>query len=191
MIINIRGTSGSGKSTIVRSIMSLYRSKNAVKIKGRKQPIGYLCPSDVQLDLPNLAIIGHYETPCGGCDTISKVEDTFHRVRSGADAGFNILFEGLLLSANVKWFQALKDDGYELHVIALDQVPIDECIESINARRLAKKGPDKFTPVNEKNTRTKHRGVELAMQKLAKGGVPVYSCNRETGLQKVKELLKL
>ena len=41
MIINVRGTSGSGKSTIVRNAMDLFTWRGPVHVKGRKQPLGY------------------------------------------------------------------------------------------------------------------------------------------------------
>lgn len=187
-IINIRGTSGSGKSHLIREVMKLYPMKSAYKIEGRKQPIGYLLSRP---DGRRLNVIGHYETACGGCDTITKMDDIFNYVRMGAAAGNDVIFEGLLISADVnrthalmKEFQFPKPD--DMHVIALD-TPLDVCIDSINQRRWTK-DPTK-PPVATKNTTSKHRGVQLCMKRLAEAGTPGEIHSRETALVRIRELL--
>ena len=103
-IINIRGTSGSGKSTLARRIMEQYPHRVVFRREGRKQPIGYLYQRDASPNTKGrqLAVIGHYETPCGGCDTIQKMDDIFQLVRDSHEAGHDVLFEGLLISADMK-----------------------------------------------------------------------------------------
>ena len=187
MIINVRGTSGSGKSTLVRKIMDQYDHKVEHHIAGRRQPIAYTL---TKLGSPNLAVIGHYETACGGCDTISKMDDIFRRVRQAHNNGCNVLFEGLLISADVKRMAMLAQE-YPCMVVALDQVPIEQCIASVNERRMARMGPEKFRPVKEDNTRSKFRGVELSLERLAEQDVAVYSCNREEALETVERALDL
>lgn len=41
MIIQIRGTSGSGKSWVMREVMKLLRKVSSVTVAGRKQPLYY------------------------------------------------------------------------------------------------------------------------------------------------------
>ena len=161
MIINIRGTSGSGKSTLARRVMGAYTGcRNRVKQKGRKQPIGYICTR------PDggkpLYVLGHYESPCGGCDTIKTYDEVFQRVRDVHEAGYDVLFEGLLLSTET---QRVIELALELPtlIIGLD-VPVDVCLESINTRRRVKK-PD-AEPVNPKGTESKHRTNQRAMAKF-------------------------
>lgn len=191
MIINIRGTSGSGKSTLARKVMALYGNRVAYKREGRKQPIGYLyrrppnSPHQVSAGR-GLAVIGHYETPCGGCDTIQKMDDIFQLVRDADAQGHDVLFEGLLISADMKRTLALHEEGLDLKVIALD-VDIDTCIASVNERRWAK-SPDK-PGVNPKNTISKHKGVKSSMKKLGEAGVPATFCNRDEALLLIRELL--
>ncbi len=189
MIINIRGTSGSGKSTLVRYVMDLYTVKASFREDGRKQPIGYVCRNDD--DAPGLAIIGHYETACGGCDTISKMDHIFDLVRQSHAAGHHVIFEGLLISADVNRTLALHEEVHPLRVVALDQVPIEVCLSSVNERRMVRLGPEKYTPVKEKNTISKFRGVQKSMERLTAAGVTVQSCNRPGALAYIKMVLGL
>jgi len=79
-VIQIRGTSGSGKSTLVRQVMGLYYEKQPLFKRGRKQPIGYILTHP---DTPSLFVPGHYESACGGLDTISKVPILLRFSRGG------------------------------------------------------------------------------------------------------------
>lgn len=176
MIVQLRGTSGSGKSTVVREVMRHLQDipRDRMWEKGRRQPLGYRLISQPR-DL-RLAIIGHYETACGGCDTISGYDRTFQLIREMADSGHDVLFEGLLLSGDVKRALDLHRTHPDFQVIALD-VPLQECIDSVNRRRWAK-SPDK-PPVNPRNTESKHRAVQTAMQRLSEAGVRTRWVTRE------------
>lgn len=190
MIINIRGTSGSGKSTIVRALMGQYNQTTRHKEDGRKQPIGYVCHNLLK-DVKPLAIIGHYETACGGCDTISKMDHIFELVRASHTMGYHVVFEGLLISADVNRTLALQTEGLPLRVVALDQVSIELCLSSVNERRLARLGPEKYTPVKEKNTISKFTGVRNSMKRLVDAGVHVESCNRDDALAYIRQELSI
>jgi predicted kinase len=186
MIINIRGTSGSGKSTLVRSITELYERKFPAKVEGRRQPIGYVFTRPKG---KTLAVIGHYETPCGGCDTITDQDEIYRRVRQSHEAGMDVLYEGLLISAETRRCIELHRDfpGY-LQVVALD-TPLDVCLASINERRRAK-DPDKGD-VNPKNTESKFKGVQSAVRKLKSESVPADWWSRDGARTFIKLLLGL
>jgi hypothetical protein len=208
MIINIRGTSGTGKSTLARSLMALYEP-NPLRYRreGRKQPLGYrYCRpyKETNESFNDLAVVGHYETDCGGADTITDYDDLFNLIREGAKYRLDVLFEGLLISGDVKRTAELHrwalEQQNELHVIAM-QVPIEECLDSVNARRRAKaqrvagaKGtePVERPDVNPKNTIAKHRGLTLACQRLEAEGVTVHRPQgRVAAYNLCKQLLRL
>lgn len=180
MIINIRGTSGSGKSTLVREILRELDFVQIVSKHGRKQPLGYIYrepkPCGFKLFVP-----GHYETPCGGCDTIQTMDAVFNLVNEYDEKGMHVLFEGLLISSELKRTVALWERmcengrGDEFLVIQLD-VPIEVCLDSVNKRRKAK-NPDKGD-VNPKNTISKHKGVSNTMAKLENLGIHVARLGR-------------
>jgi len=201
MIINIRGTSGSGKSTLVRRVMEhpSYGEATNHYMKGRKQPLGYIFP---RKDGPDLAIVGHYETACGGCDTINKMENIFRLVRISHMAGNDVIFEGLLISADVNRTQALHDEGLPLAIVGLDKVPLDLCLESVNGRRLAADETRRAKVINDNielfakgrktkpvpsyrghvavgNTTSKFKGVQQSMKRLEDANVATFHCDRE------------
>jgi hypothetical protein len=211
MIINIRGTSGSGKSTLVRRVRDLYDSCVRVKEDGRKQPIGYILG---RADGGKaLALIGHYETDCGGCDTITSMDTIYAKVREAHHHGMDVLYEGLLISADANRAVALHSDGFHPLVIALD-TPLDVCLESVNRRRLeaherrllaigaenierAAAGrklilvPAFKGEVNPKNTQSKFSGVKSSMKRLEAAGVNTVWLSRDGAFERIKQEFKL
>lgn len=211
MIVNIRGTSGSGKTTLTRKVMELYRGKSAVKVKDRKRPIGYIYQHPAG-GRP-LAVIGHYETACGGCDTITDQDHIYELVRQSHGAGMDVLYEGLLISAEVNRAVKLHEDGLPLLVVALD-TPLELCLTSINQRRQAdfdrrlakieaenvERGargrkllelPEPKGDVNPKNTASKFSGVKTSMKRLDEAGVRAVWADRDQGLEIIKKELGL
>lgn len=162
MIFNIRGPSGSGKTYVARQVMDLYGEKLPRFVPGRKQPLYYHLREPGYGDL---LVLGHYETACGGCDTIKTLDETFQLARLLAVQG-HVLFEGLLLSPEYNRTVALsKADNME--VLFLD-TPLEQCIENIRKRRAAR-GVTK--PWNVKNTKASHRSAERCYEKLEAAGV--------------------
>lgn len=185
MIISIRGTSGSGKSTLVRKVMECYHYKVPQFIAGRKQPISYNLYDDEGSQ--HLTVIGHYESPCGGCDTIHEFDDVFRLVRKAHEEGSHVLFEGVLLYCEVPRTIALAGE-FPVTIIALN-TPIDVCVESINLRRAEKSILSE--PVDPENTITKFNGTVTTMARLEELGVPVNWCSRDEALQLTLEKLGL
>ena len=131
MIINLRGTSGSGKSTVVRRVMEKYSQASTGAINpqfsdGRKQPIGYAClPPDA--DVQPLWIPGHYETACGGCDTLKTVDQVYKEVTSAAELSYSVLFEGLMIQeAKSSTFIAFANKGAHILFMQRDTAKGDQ-----------------------------------------------------------------
>lgn len=208
MIINIRGTSGSGKSTLVRKIMAMYERRFPVRIPDRKQPIGYIL---TRQEGRTLGVLGHYETSCGGCDTIMSQDEIYERVRATHHAGMDVLFEGLLVSAEVNRLVALHAEGLPVRVVALS-TPLDVCLASVNKRRQdayeqrleriqaensvkAEHGhklleiPEPKGEVNPRNTESKHKGVIGCMRRFEAAGVSCTWATRDEALDMIKREL--
>jgi hypothetical protein len=188
MIISIRGTSGSGKSTLTRRIMADYAYRQAIMEDKRKQPIAYLLKDGLGGALRDLVVLGHYESPCGGCDTIPSFDRVFELVRFYRAEGYAVLFEGVLLYCEVLRTVALHKDGEDLHVITLS-TSLDLCVESVNLRRFAKKAD--ATPVDPANTAGKHKGTVTTMKRLQAEGVNVEWADRDAAYMLILDLLTL
>lgn len=188
-IINVRGTSGSGKSTIMRGVMRSAGYHQPHYEEGRKQPLFYtfMLPGRAR----PVALIGHYEGDCGGCDTISGLDRTFALIRRLHSEGFHVLFEGLLITAEVVRTAQLHQDGLPLVVFGLS-LPLEECLASVEGRRRAKAerlGRPAPPPLDPKNTESKHRGNVAACNRLRQAGVEVRWRGREEAAGEILALL--
>ena len=182
MIINLRGTSGAGKSYLVRHIMTMFSITEEVFCRGRKQPLYYILRN--KDEGRDLAVLGHYNTPCGGCDTISKTQDVFDLVMKNHNAGRDVLFEGVIIGYETKRTKDLPD----LRIVFLT-TNTDICVDSINERRRAR---GQMEPVNPKNTIAKHRQcVGARIKFLEMGNIQVFSANRNDASVLVEEMLGL
>lgn len=220
-IVNLRGTSGSGKSTVIRKVMETYPQKVGVKKKGRERPIGYICtwPKIPEGRRP-LFVVGHYETDCGGCDTITNVQEVYDMVvQASQDYGYDVLYEGLLISAEYRRTHAMSiDPNLDHYTVGLD-VPLEVCLASINARRAgnharrlaateaynasreatavaAGRKPPKPRPlpeprgeVAETNTKSKWKATRSTMQKLMDNGARAEWHDRDSAVVRIRELL--
>lgn len=195
MIINLRGTSGSGKSTIARAVLAAYPRRSRVMIEGRKQPIGYVLN---RAEGRALYVPGHYETDCGGCDTITKMDDIFDHVQKAANMGMDVFFEGLLISAEFNRTLELRQKyGRENVLVVGIDIPLEECLAGVNGRRaaalarrqkaiaeqnraLAEAGrklrpePNDRGEVNPRNTESKWKATRSVIAKLAAADVDTF-----------------
>jgi len=173
MIIQLRGTSGSGKSTAVRRIMEGFvAGSNArfdpVYVAKRKQPLYYEYGEEPET---RVIVLGHYESPCGGCDTIGSAREVFELIESIQCKARFVICEGLLLSEDTKWSVQLKN----LRVLFLT-TPIERCLAQIKSRR-AEAGNEK--ELDPRNTVNRVATIERARGKLLEAGVDCRRCSPE------------
>jgi hypothetical protein len=176
MILNIRGTSGAGKTTLVRKLVNI-KSADKVYKDGRRNPICY------QSD--NTILLGSYESECGGCDTIHSLGEIFELVDFYAKNGYNVVMEGLLLSEEVKRTIALATI-YKAKIIVLD-TSLEKCLSQINERRL-RKNPS-AEPVNPKNTTNRFSVINRALERLKLSGVDAEAMPFKRALSFCKKVL--
>jgi hypothetical protein len=143
VIVNPRGTSGSGKTEFVRRILADYSwgtgdGAEPISRAGRVRPIGY------RLRHPRggrpLAVLGYYgAAACGGCDTISArdggLDEVFRLADGLSTTGHDVLLEGLFLSSEYRCTAKLAR-RHPLHVLHLD-TPLEQCVSNLTVRRRA------------------------------------------------------
>jgi len=181
MIVNLRGTSGSGKSTVVRRIMGLLGERERNFIDGRKQPISYTFQNGTR----TLTVLGHYETPCGGTDTITKTDDVYALIEEAVAKGHDVIYEGIMVSDDTRRCIELHRKGYPILVIGLN-TPIPICIAGVQARRDAR---NDLRPLNTKNTEDRARRHRSAISKLKDAGLDARSLDREAAFTAVADAL--
>ncbi len=164
LMIQIRGTSGSGKTTVMKEVMSLLGNWTPEFIPGRKRPLYYRCVEGGWQD-KGIIVLGHYEIDCGGCDTIGSVPQIFEVIKTLPKYGI-LLCEGLLLSEDVKWSKEL---GSDLRVVFL-ATEVEECVRRVKKRR---EGSGNDKPFNPDNTVNRVRPIERARKLLPESGIIV------------------
>lgn len=181
MIIQIRGTSGSGKSTVMRKVMDSIGDWNREMTEGRKKPLYYLSYSE----WPLTAVLGHYESACGGCDTIGSAAAVYSLIESVQEFRnpVHVLCEGLLLSEDVKWTSQMKD----VRCVFLT-TPLETCLKQIESRR-TEAGNDK--PLNPSNTSNRVATIERARVKLTDLGVFCRRCSADQAPRVILDWLRL
>ncbi len=161
--------------------MGLMGDWQAVRVGGRKRPLYYYSSSD----WPDTVVLGHYESPCGGCDTVGSAAAVYElTTRLLAERpGVNVLQEGLLLSEDVKWTAEMPD------VVCLFLVTdLDQCLDNIKARRAAAGNGKELKP---DNTANRVRTIERARGKLVSAGVDCRRCSARQAPDLVLRLLRL
>jgi hypothetical protein len=182
MIINVRGTHGSGKSTIVRKVMSYYDRIHEIRKQGRTRPFAY----ELNSANHNLYVPGHYETPCGGCDSIGLVNDYYEKIALYAKNNWDVLFEGIL--AQHSGPNTRKLIATFKYCICVINVSIEEATQAVNERRQLR---GNFKPFDPRNVIKEHEDVIRKAKQLKEIGVPVFIGNREEVKNEVLRLLGL
>lgn len=187
-ILNLRGTSGAGKSTVAHTILKMFAWK-IVEWGGAsgKKPMVY--EVTLRAGKPPLFIFGGYRTQCGGCDGITDYSTIVPLLLSKYAPKGHILFEGLLISGgygNIGRSMALAErKGHHTSIFALLDTPLELCLKRIGERRLLR---GKMEPLNPKNTEQKHKAARNTQEKLIREGS--HNCVMIDHKQPVKDVLK-
>lgn len=185
MIISVRGTHGSGKSTIVKQIISKFPQSEELKRMARRRPIGYKLFHPAR-ERP-LVVPGHYETPSGGCDNISSVEEAYGVVRKAAHEESDVLLEGILAQHYaVDKFVKLRQFGVVVIVLT---TPLEQCITDVLSRR-GETTPERAEKITQTIIR-EFRNVRLGAIRLRDRGIKVHYLTREETLTLCLQLLEI
>ena len=160
IIMKLAGTNGSGKSTVVHTLLQQYKWE-ALSTTAKGDPDDYL------IKIPGkrrLVVLGRYTTQCGGCDGIQPYAEIVRRVWQYAATDHHIFMEGLLISGYGSLGKAFDQMPERRIIYAAMDTPLEECVRRVLARRKAK-GNDK--PFNRGNLDFKWLAVRRSMEMLA------------------------
>lgn len=189
MIINVRGTHGSGKTTLVRKVMSHYKKGKPVYITGgRRLPIGYICRSK-QEGQRALFVPGSYEHPVtGGCDNIITVDLIYGQIRRYAKRGYDVVYEGIVAQHSTPNIIKMHDRGLKVRAVVL-KIPLKRALRGVKSRRKLRGETRPFNPLN---TTREAQNIITSSVRLQEAGVRVrYSTTRKAALDQTLKWLGL
>lgn len=115
MIVYVMGAHGSGKSTLVRGLMS-EGEWEPVHYAGRRRPLGYRRGRQM--------ILGHYETRMGGADTVRPLDFLVKYAERRSAERMTVIMEGV---GQAGIMRRLAESEQPVRVLLLD-VPLRTCV---------------------------------------------------------------
>lgn len=145
MIINIRGTSGSGKTWLIKSLMDHMAGSKRLDVYGvdlqQHYVVGRVVGHVLHWHMQPVYVVGHYtDAACSGGDTISKQDDMCSLVRHFGRFG-HVLFENVVVSTIYSRYVALDAMMCSMghpYIWAYMDTPLELCIERVLQRRKAR-----------------------------------------------------
>jgi len=190
LIINVRGTNGSGKTTIVRTILGDHANVEILfyplsfekrwSKKREEKPLGYICTGH---DGRKLFVVGHYEqrmTVNGGIDTIPlQLQDIYDLIETHHSIGQNILYEGKNFSESIGQLMEWHQNGIDARAVFINH-PVEACIASVRQR-----GHN----IDEQTIYQLHDKSEHEAAQLAAAGIRSAAASRAEALDLIREWL--
>jgi ABC-type dipeptide/oligopeptide/nickel transport system ATPase component len=173
-ILNIRGTSGSGKSTVVRQLMDHFDVESEIARPSTQRVWAYLLRN-------GMYVLGRYETTCGGADTVGSFGKIRTQLNILARRG-DVVVEGLLWSHVFKSSDEFARSTPHHVIFALLNTPADLCVRRVLARR---RTVGNKRPFNPQNTSDKHRDIVRTQERLLRAGHDARILPHEEPLQTI------
>lgn len=183
MILNLRGTSGSGKSTVARRLIQEFGGEPIMGMvpEGKKERI-------VGYEVGNLWIPGSYVNVCGGCDTFSwkgAANYLEEKTRLVAKNGYHVVLEGLVQTAGDNRWMGVSDDHPGAYLWAYLDTPLEVCIERVLSRNGGREGKR-----NWENLRASYDHCLQQRAKLERLGYPFVIINYQHAFEQVAEIMR-
>ena len=182
IIIAIKGTNGSGKSSVVRSLIA-YLGK-AATLRFNQRESGYRC----RYGDGALFVLGKYKTACGGLDSSFSYKGAADDVMLCLDtlaAKGHVVCEGLIAVSNygfarvTRFVDEQKAKGNHVIFARLD-TPVELCVQRVRERRRLAGNPKPFNP---EHLLEKHEALLCIQEKLGQAGCDARILPHEEPLQ--------
>ena len=132
MIISIRGTNGSGKSTIIRTLLKEHKHKPIYGVLGPRMPEAY--EVKVPRSKAPVYVLGPYVTSSGGCDSVQPYELIIELIEKYGAKG-HVVFEGVIVTSVYGRVGILLEKWGMSAVFMFLDTTLETCLERIEARR--------------------------------------------------------
>lgn len=144
-VLNLRGTSGAGKSRVAYKILKQFPHTSVDLKLTKKPPSGYLVHLSKK---QQLFIVGPYNTPCGGCDALPSGMEEVEAMITRYYPHTPVFLEGLLMSGYYgnfgRWSERFGND----FIFAFLNTPLEVCLDRIAVRRKQRGDSRPLDPTN-------------------------------------------
>ena len=185
IIANLRGTSGSGKSTVAFTLFDKFPREEIIGGDGKVK--GYIVDASSHGVKHPIYVIGKYTTQCGGADQIPTQREAADRCVHYHQHG-HVFIEGLLASAAGPAGAltiAIQETGAARFLIM--DTPVEVCLDRVRARRAAR-GDER--PFNPKNTKDKWQQTMSTAKSLHALGYDVRAIDHTNAYEEVMEIFR-
>ncbi|HEY7248689.1 MAG TPA: DUF5131 family protein [Xanthobacteraceae bacterium] len=166
LVVNVRGTNGSGKSTVVRTLIRRYGATPLYGALGRSNPEAY------QFKIPTVAdpvfVIGPYEGTTPGCDRIENTDVLLDLIKKYQQIG-HVIFEGMVVSTYYGKVGSSLERWRDRSLIVFLDTPVEVCIERVEARRSVSR--HRTTKPFETGLRQKFATIAGLKEKMIAAGI--------------------
>lgn len=177
MIVNIRGTNGSGKSTVVKTFLARRPYVEVFGVLGPRRPEAY----KIRLTGKWLYVIGSYQTNTGGVDAMPLSSTELVALLEKYRKLGHVMFEGVVIStyygAVGEWLEAHKEEALVVFLDTSEEV----CLQSVRARTLNSR---------TKNIASKIKSIENVRERMIGVGIPTKLLNRGNAFDTIWNALK-
>lgn len=177
VIIKMAGTSGSGKTSVVRALI---KGLNMTPLGDGPKPEAYVAPAPWSDTVERqLVVLGPYVNVCGGMDCLTNQSAKMALLTKYAAAENVVVFEGLITGGTYGEMGELSETpGHKGRwIYAFMDTPLKVCSERVLSRRLERGNVKPFDPY--RTLAPKHKYIARLAERVTELGHTVMTLHHE------------